>query len=76
MDQAPNTEKITTAVVLNRLLALQSVAHKHLQWSHTDVINLLFFWFGKLLNTMRFPTSACYTACCKTFDFTCQDRTV
>lgn len=43
LDQAPNTEKITTAVVLNRLLALKSISHKHLQWSRTS--NTLLFSF-------------------------------
>lgn len=72
LDQAPNTGKITTAVVLNRLLALQSISHKHLQWSHTSKYIAFFFsfFFGKLLHTMRSPTPACYAACCKTFDFT------
>lgn len=76
LDQTPNTGKITTAVVLNRLLALQSISHKHLQWSliHLNAsFGCCFFFlsfFGKLLRTMRSPTPACYAACCKTFDFT------
>lgn len=75
LDQAPNTGKIITAVVLNRLLALQSISHQHLQWSHTSKCIVYFFFFlsfffGKLLHTVLSPTPACYAACCKTFDFT------
>lgn len=78
LDQAPNTGKITTAVVLNRLLALQSISHKHLQWSHTSkCIAFFFLSFLESFSTQCDPQHQRATLpAVKPSTSHCQDRTV
>lgn len=83
LDQTPNTGKITTAVVLNRLLALQSISHKHLQWSliHLNAsFGCCFFFFFLFLESFSAQCDPQHQRATlpavKPSTSHCQDRTV